>query len=84
MESKSAAELRNWFFSFYNFTFSDFSLTDEEISPGDILVSFVALSQRSLLHLEVDLEMSHVVSGGKGDSSEAQINSVPNADSNVV
>ncbi|KAL3997425.1 hypothetical protein ACH3XW_10860 [Acanthocheilonema viteae] len=50
----------------------DFSLSDEEISSADILVSFVALSQRSLLHLEVGLERSHVANGdvGGGDRDE--------------
>lgn len=64
----------------------DFSLSDDEVSPADILVSFVALSQRSLLHLEVGLERSHVTngdvgSGGGGDEeNNEQMISTLNAD----
>ncbi|CAG9530902.1 unnamed protein product [Cercopithifilaria johnstoni] len=63
----------------------DFSLSDEEISPANVIVSFVALSQRSLLHLEVGLEKSHVangdVGGGGGDEdNNEQIISTLNAD----
>ncbi|VDK75526.1 unnamed protein product [Litomosoides sigmodontis] len=63
----------------------DFSLSDEEVSPDDILVSFVALSQRSLLHLEVSLERSHVANGDIGsrdgdEDSNEQIISCINAD----
>ncbi|MCP9264203.1 Enhancer of mRNA-decapping protein 4 [Dirofilaria immitis] len=63
----------------------DFSLIDEEVSPADILVSFVALSQRSLLHLEVGLEKSHVSNGdigGEGDDEDnnEQMVSTSNAD----
>ncbi|VDK64320.1 unnamed protein product [Onchocerca ochengi] len=63
----------------------DFSLSDEEVSPADILVSFVALSQRSLLHLEVGLEKSHVSNGdvgceGSGEDSNEQMISTSNVD----
>uniref|UniRef100_A0A915PTM0 Enhancer of mRNA-decapping protein 4 WD40 repeat region domain-containing protein n=1 Tax=Setaria digitata TaxID=48799 RepID=A0A915PTM0_9BILA len=57
----------------------DFSLSDEEVSPAGVLVSFVALSQRSLLHLEVGLEKSHISNGdaigavGDEDNSEQMI-----------
>lgn len=60
-------------------------MSDEEVSSGNVLVSFVALSQRSLLHLEVSLERSHVANGdiGSGDGDEdsnEQIISSINAD----
>ncbi|VDO78026.1 unnamed protein product, partial [Onchocerca flexuosa] len=63
----------------------DFSLSDEEVSPADILVSFVALSQRSLLHLEVGLEKSHVSNGNvgcevSGEDSNEQMISTSNID----
>lgn len=45
-------------------------MSDEEVSPADVLISFVALSQRSLLHLEVGLEKSHVANGDGGGDDE--------------
>uniref|UniRef100_A0A0N4T5Y5 AATF-Che1 domain-containing protein n=1 Tax=Brugia pahangi TaxID=6280 RepID=A0A0N4T5Y5_BRUPA len=63
----------------------DFSLSDDEVSPADVLVSFVALSQRSLLHLEVGLEKSHLTnddagSGGGDENNDEQIISTLNVD----
>uniref|UniRef100_A0A158Q7J4 Ge1_WD40 domain-containing protein n=1 Tax=Elaeophora elaphi TaxID=1147741 RepID=A0A158Q7J4_9BILA len=61
----------------------DFSLSDEEVSPANVLVSFVALSQRSLLHLEVGLERSHMANGdvdGDGDEDNNEQISTLNAD----
>ncbi|VIO95862.1 Uncharacterized protein BM_BM6557 [Brugia malayi] len=63
----------------------DFSLSDDEVSPADVLVSFVALSQRSLLHLEVGLEKSHLTNGDAGggggdENNDGQIISTLNVD----
>lgn len=46
-------------FQIYTASFTDFSLDDDDDTKSGLVATFVALSQRSLLHLEIDLETAY-------------------------